>query len=106
MKKMTFLELTEAMCKFNRDNNIKSKGDGDARLTGVIVFTEDSFSKVYPLESRSYEVSNHNKAWIDGMCSNSIFADSLDRTDLGVRLDWYMYGKDAWKVDYCYLVEE
>ena len=106
MKKLTFAELESKMWEFNRENNIKSKGVGDAELRAVIVFTEDSFTSIYPLESRSYVVTNHNKAWIDGMCSNSIFGDSLDLTDLGVRLDWYMSGEDRWKVDYCYIVEE
>ena len=84
------------MWKFNEENNVVSKGSG-AELKGVIVFTEDSFSKIYPLESRSYEVTNHNKAWLPNMCSNSIFGNSLDGTDNGVRLDWYMHGDGAWK---------
>ena len=105
MIKLTYAELESKMRAFNEAHNIKSKGVGNT-LRAVIVFTEDSFKKIYPLESRSYQVTNHNKAWIAGMCSNSIFGDSLDLTDLGVRLDWYMYGEDKWKVDYCYIVED
>ena len=105
MKKLTYAEFESKMYKFNKEHDITSKGYGNDVLKGVIVFTEDSFDKQYPLESRSYEVTNHNKAWIAGQCSNSIFGDALDGTDNGVRLDWYMSGKDGWKVDYCYIVE-
>ena len=35
----------------------------EKHLTGCIVFTENSFEKPYPLESRSYVVSSNNKAY-------------------------------------------
>ncbi len=102
MKKITFKELESKMYKFNKESNITAKGVG-AELKAVIVFTEDSFPKKYPLESRSYEVTNHNKAWISGMNSNSIFGSALDGTDNDVRLDWYL---NDWTVDYCYIINE
>lgn len=77
-------------------------------LTAHIVFTEDSWPDVYPIESRTYIVSSHSKAFMPNMGGYSIFGTSLDGTDKGVRLDWYMAeekgGKDGWKVDHCYIV--
>ena len=77
-------------------------------LTACIVFTEDSWPTKYPLESRSYLVSSNCKAFIPSMGGYSIFGSSLDGSDNGVRLDWYMAaehgGKYGWKVDYCYLL--
>ena len=98
MEKISYSELRDAMFKFNDENP-----DGKSKLHGVVVFTEDSFKKPYTEEQRSYRVSNENKGFQHGKISNSVFANCLDGTDNGVRLDWYMYGDDAWKVDYCYL---
>lgn len=76
-------------------------------LNGYIVFTEDSFTEKYPLESRSYIVSSDNKAYRPNMSGYSIFGTSLDGTDKNVRLDAYMAaekgGKDGWKIERCYL---
>lgn len=105
MKKLNYAEFTEIM----REHNNKTDGDYAKAISGVIVFTEDSFTKIYSLESRSYEVSSCNKAWIAGMGGYSIYGTSLDKTDRGVRLEAYMRaekgGADGWKVDYCYLLE-
>lgn len=107
MKKMTWAETVKAMRDFNETNNITNKGIGPD-LKAVVVFTQDSFTKPYSEKERSYEFNNHNKAFISGMISNSIFADCLDGQDIGVRLDWYMAGDDEhkWVPEYCYLVEE
>lgn len=94
MKKMTYSEFREAMFDFNRKNP-------NGKLTGVIVITADSFNAPYTETERSYRTNNNQKAFHDGMISNSIYADCLDGKDLGVRLDWYIY--DGWKVEYCYL---
>lgn len=104
MEKITYAEFCNAMWKFNADNGLTSKGN-EKRLEGVIVFTEDSFTKPYTETERSYRTNSDQKAFFPNMSSNSIFADCLDGKDLGVRLDWYMGGKDGWKVDYCYLLE-
>ena len=107
MNKITYSELRDKMFEHNRKHDIKSKGVSNKPvLKAVVVFTQDSFSKIYPLESRSYLVTNENKGFIDGMISNSVFGDALDGTDDGVRLDWYMYDENPWKVDYCYILEE
>lgn len=104
MKKLTWSELCEAMKSFNEEHGYTTKGT-EKELVGIVVFTEDSFTRPYTEKQRSYRLSNDNKAFLPNQCSNSIFADCLDGTDWGVRLDWYMYGKDAWKVKHCYLIE-
>lgn len=105
MNKMSYSEFSAKMY----EHNSKVKDPYKEAVGGVIVFTEDSFNKVYPLESRSYEVSSNNKAWIAGMGGYSIYGTSLDRSDVGVSLETYMReekgGKDGWKVDYCYMIE-
>ena len=79
------------------------------KLTAHIIFTEDSFTRPFPLLSRTYLVSSDNKGFWPRMFSNSIFAWCLDKTsDQGVRLDWYMAdkgNKDGWKVQDCYILE-
>lgn len=78
-------------------------------LEGYIVFTEDSFTEKYPLESRTYVVSSDNKAYRPNMGGYSIYATSLDGTDKNVRLEAYMAaekgGKDGWKIERCYMKE-
>lgn len=78
-------------------------------LNGYIVFTEDSFTEKYPLESRIYVVSSDNKAYRPNMGGYSIYATSLDGTDKNVRLEAYMAaekgGKDGWKIERCYMKE-
>lgn len=104
MEKITYAQFAEAMRKFNETEAFAVKGNQKI-LKGVIVFTQDSFNKPYTETERSYKTTSDNKAFFPNMISNSIFADCLDGKDLGVRLDWYMGGKDGWKVDYCYLLE-
>ena len=78
-------------------------------LTAHIIFTEDSFTREYPLLSRTYRVSSDNKAFWPNMGGYSIFAYCLDVTsDQGVRLDWYMEEEGnpgGWKVEDCYVLE-
>lgn len=96
MDKLTFEQLQEL--------GYENKWD-----KAVIVFTEDSFDKQYPIESRSYEVKSDAKAFTKGMIGFSIFADSIDGMDKGVNLVNYMFyhdnPKDNWKVDYCYIIK-
>ena len=78
-------------------------------LTAHIIFTEDSFTKPYPLLSRTYSLSSDNKAFWPNMSGYSIFACCLDGTDQGVRLDWCMAGEGnpgGWKVEDCYILEQ
>lgn len=101
MEKITYNELFKRFRAHEQTNPTE-------HLTGHIVFTEDSWPKKYPLESRTYVVSSDNKAFIPGMAGYSIYGGSLDGTDPCVRLERYMAaergGKDGWKVDYCYIV--
>ena len=101
MKKLSYQEQVSKFIEHEK-NNISGK-----HMTGFIVFTEDSFKRQYSLKSRTYEVSSGCKAFVPNMCGYSIFGDSLDGTDRGVRLDRYMRdehgGADGWKVDYCYV---
>jgi hypothetical protein len=69
----------------------------------VVVFTEDSFKKPYTELERSYKISSGDKYFDGNMGGNSLFGNCLDGTDLGVRLDIYIY--EGWKVDYCYITE-
>lgn len=102
MEKITYAELAKKFRDHERDNP-------KSHLTAHIVFTEDSFDRVFSLESRTYIVSSDNKAYRPNMGGYSIFGSSVDGTDIGVRLEAYMAaergGKDGWRVDYCYLVD-
>lgn len=101
MKKITYQEMAKAFRE--HENTVK---DG-THLTGYIVFTEDSFTKPYSLEARTYSVSSNNKAYLPNMGGYSIYGSCIDGTDPLVRLEAYMAaekgGKNGWKVDYCYL---
>lgn len=75
-------------------------------ITGYIVFTKDSFNKEYTEESRTYKVSSDNKAFQPEKGGYSIFASCLDGTDPCLRLDGYMRGDNAWKIEYCYVYQD
>ena len=85
----------------------ESRGE---HLSGLIVFTEDSFSEHYSEESRTYAVSSQNKAFQPGMGGYSIYGSAIDGTDPLVRLESYMAaedgGEDGWVVETCYLKHE
>lgn len=104
MEKLTLSQLFSAFRKHNEDNHITSQFEDPHALKGVIVFSEKNWPQnKFPLESRSYAFSSDNKYFISGMCGNSIYAETLDKTDRGVRLDWYL---NDWKyIDYCYIME-
>lgn len=98
---MTYSEVKEIFQEWNRNH------PGE-ELTAHIVFTVDSFMKEYPLLSRTYVVSSNNKAFRPNMGGYSIFGDSLDGTDCGVRLEQYMVAEGniwGWKVEDCYILE-
>lgn len=104
MKKISFSELASAMIKFNQENGYTTKGN-PKKLKGVIVFSKDSFNKPYTEQQRSYEVTSDEKAFLPNMLGTSLFGDCLDGIDISIRLDWYMGGREGWKVDYCYLLD-
>lgn len=77
----------------------------------VIVFKEDSFSKYFTEEQRSYEIDSGAKYFDSSKISHSLFGSCLDGTDKGVRLDWYMHSTPEdnlgkpWVPEYCYILE-
>ncbi len=79
-------------------------------LTGYIVFSPESFTKVYSPESRTYAVSSDNKAFQPNKGGYSIYASAIDGSDSMVRLEQYMAaergGKDGWKVERCYMMAD
>ncbi len=98
---MTYRELRAAFRAFKRSHP-------DEDLTAHIIFTRDSFDKEYPLLARTYAISSNNKAFRPNMGGYSIFGDSLDGTDCGVRLERYMAEEGnpgGWKVETCYILE-
>ena len=99
---MTYSKVKEIFQEWNRNH------PGE-ELTAHIVFAVDSFKKEYPLLSRTYAVSSNNKAFRPNMGGYSIFGDSLDGTDIGVRLEGYMAEEGnpgGWKVEGCYILEQ
>lgn len=94
---LTYSELAD------RFRNAES--EGKKHLTGYIVFSQESFNKPYDERSRTYGVSSNNKAFQAGMGGYSIFGSCLDGTDPCVRLDGYMFGENAWKIENCYMME-
>lgn len=99
---MTYNELKQAFQDLKRSSP-------DKDLTAYIIFTEDSFTREYPLLSRTYLVSSDNKAFWPNMGGYSIFACCLDGTDQGVRLDWCIEEEGnpgGWKVEACYILEQ
>lgn len=98
---MTYLELKKALQEWESSHPSE-------HLTAHIIFAVDSFDREYPLLSRTYAVSSNSKAFRPGMGGYSIFGDSLDGSDLGVRLERYMAQEGnpgGWKVEDCYILE-
>lgn len=83
---------------------------GGVPLTGYIVFSADSFDKVYSEAERTYAVSSSNKAFMPRMGGYSIYGSSLDGSDKNIRLEQYMAdemgGKDGWKIERCYMKDD
>lgn len=118
IEKITYADLCSKMRAFNEaidkeNEEIRKRGEkiisrSARRLKGVIVIKEESFDKLYPLDSRSYIVDNDNKAWIAGMGGYSIYGSSIDKSDPCVRLEQYLKcehgGENGWEVDYCYIL--
>ena len=75
-------------------------------ITGYVVFTSDSFDKPYSEESRTYRISNNNKAYQAGMGGYSIYASCLDGSEPCLRLDGHMFGINAWKIEKCYMIKD
>ena len=95
---LTYFELAD------RFRNAES--EGKKHLTGYIVFSQESFNKPYDEKSRTYAVSSDNKAFKAGLGGYSIYGSCLDGSDPCVRLDGYMRGENALKIEKCYLKED
>ena len=109
MDKMTWASAKYYLIEFNKRHNITSKGDVKPTCTMVAVISADSFEQEYSLEARSYAFTNDNKAFMPHMLGYSVYADSLDGSDIGVRIDRYLEAEgnsNGWKVDYCYIMSE
>ena len=95
---MTFAEMRSRFCE--------AENEGKEHLSGYIVFSQESFNKPYDEKSRTYAVSSDNKAFKAGLGGYSIYGSCLDGSDPCVRLDGYMRGENAWKIEKCYLKED
>lgn len=109
MEKMNWFEARRYMREFNKKHNVTTKGLNSSKCIMVAVISEDSFNQAYTLEERSYMFSNDNKAFLPGMGGYSIYADSLDGSDRGVRFELYVKQENLggeWNVEYCYIKSE
>lgn len=103
MEKLTWSEMCKKMYQFNTDHGYTRKGNPES-IEAVVVFTGEGMNRDdYTVEQRSYRFSSDNKYFLSDQIGNSIFADCLDGTEHGVRIDWYIH---EWEVDYCYIVEQ
>ena len=102
MKKLSFTELCLIIDRHNKQNKIKQQFEDKSPLICVAVVSNSSFTKEYPLESRSYSFRSDNKYFLSDMLGSSIFSSSLDGTDKFVRLDWYL---TEWIFEYFYILE-
>lgn len=100
---MTYTEWKAAMRAHEQDCPAE-------HLTGILVFTQDSFDRVFPRLSRAYLVGSNNKAFQPNMGGYSIFASCLDGTDPCVRLERLMAAETGragdWKIEDCFILEQ
>lgn len=75
----------------------------------VVVFSQESFSREYSDESRSYEFTNEEKFFDADAIGSSLHGTCLDSSEI-IRLDLYMFEPDnsgrQWKVEKIYITEE
>jgi len=111
---MTYSELTKAFRDHEKSEEKKHclaqyNTTPEEHLVGRITFTQDSFTKPFSKDARTYIVSSNNKAYRPNMGGYSIYGSSVDGTDKYVRLEQYMAdeygGADGWKVEECCLVK-
>lgn len=93
---MTYGDFVDLMYKAHGKN-----------INGYIVFDDKkSWGKEYPLESKTYVVNSDCKAFDWNAIGSGMPGSSLDGTDIGVRLDWYLKSDHPWKVAWCYFLRE
>lgn len=95
MIELSYREMTDI---FSHINKI-----GAERMCGYIVFEQSNFKDNYSETSRTYVVPSDNKAFMPGAGGYSIFASCLDGTDQNIRLESYLRGEKAWKIECCYM---
>ena len=85
---------------------LKEAMSNNADVEGYVVIDEKSFVKKYPLDSRTYCIDKGSKRFDTSALGNSLFGSSVDGQDVGVRLDWYLYGAtdQKWIVEYTYIL--
>ena len=78
---MKFSELRKAMSDFNSKHGVerkvcvKHKEDGTLiRMTGRVVIKNSALIREFPIEQRTYEFSNYEKALTGGALGSSFFA--------------------------------
>lgn len=97
---MKLKDLTERFAEENRYAYGK-------KMEGYITFSQKSFNTPYPIASRTYIISSNNKMFKPWGLGEALFGSSLDKSDIGVRLDLYMQpheGHLGWQVEDCGLV--
>ena len=103
-----YAKISRTFDKHNADYNITSQyDDPDNRLYGAVVIANGPYwKKEYPLDSRTYIFSSDNKEFIGNMLGSSVFAYSKDKSDQGVRLDYYLRDKDnPWIIEDSYFCD-
>lgn len=67
----------------------------------IVTITKDSFKEEYSELTRSYRFILSQKYFLPGMGGNSIFAHCLDGSEMGIRLDYYLF--NSWKIENVYM---
>lgn len=76
---------------------------GHKPVRGYIVFDQSGFDKPYSEESRTYCISSDNKAYRPNMGGYSVYGSCLDGTDICIRMDGFIRGPQALKIERCYM---
>lgn len=93
---MKYVELEKLLCAANIEGR---------KMDGFVTFSNESYTKEYTWESRTYLISSDNKRFQEGKISNSIWASSVDGSDVGLKLSNYMFGLYAWVIEDCGVVD-
>ena len=101
--KTTFEDVCATFKAYNELNGISYGDTKHAELKAYIVYKKCNFTLDYSEAERTYVITNRSgKAFFKTPSgSRSIYGNSLDGSDKGVRLDIY-----DWKIEYCYFNTE
>lgn len=98
---MAYSDLRKIFCTYEREH------PKETPLTGYVLITQNSFTEAYSENERTYRFSSRSKAYMPNMCGYSIYANSVDGSDLGVRLEQYLAaergGEDGWQIEKCWI---